>query len=104
MSVVAGNKKNFEDEVIGAKQPVLVDFWAAWCGPCQAMLPVVHEIGEEAGDKAKVVTINVDEERELAKQFTVMSIPTLMVFKDGKPVSRMVGVQSKQKIVDELGI
>lgn len=88
-------KQNFETEVINAAGPVLVDFWATWCAPCRMQGPAIDQLAE-AGYNA--VKVNVDEEPELAAQFNVMSIPTLILFKNGEPVEKMVGVQSKDKL------
>lgn len=101
MSVVIVTKENFEKEVLQNKVPVLVDFWAAWCGPCRMLSPVVDEIADERAD-VKVCKVNVDDEEELAVRFGVMSIPTLIVFKDGKAVRQSVGVQPKAEILDML--
>lgn len=101
MSVLKITKENFQDEVLNSREPVLIDFWAGWCGPCKMMSPVVDEIAEEVDDK-KIGKINIDEQPELAEQFGVMSIPTLMVFKDGKAVSQAVGVRPKNEIVNML--
>ena len=98
MSVINLTTENFEEEVLNAKEPVLVDFWATWCGPCQTMGPVVDELAQELTD-IKVGKVNVDEQPELAQQFQVMSIPTLLVMKDGKPVASSVGARPKQFIV-----
>ena len=98
MSVINLTTENFEEEVLNAKEPVLVDFWATWCGPCQTMGPVVDELAQEFTD-VKVGKVNVDEQPELAQQFQVMSIPTLLVMKDGKPVASSVGARPKQFIV-----
>ena len=98
MAVVNGNLENFENEVLKSEKPVLVDFWASWCGPCRELGPVVDALGEELTD-VKVVKINVDEERELAKKYKVFSIPTLVVIKDGQPVNKSVGVRSREEIL-----
>jgi len=98
MAVTSVTKANFEQEVLKSDKPVLVDFWAAWCGPCRMLSPVVDEIGEE-DSSIKVCKINVDEENELARQFQVMSIPMLAVFKGGKLVNKSVGVIPKEKIL-----
>ena len=103
MSVVTITKENFRSEVLESDKPVLVDFWAAWCGPCRMLSPVVDQIAEETTG-VKVGKVNVDEEPELARQFGVMSIPTLVVMKDGKPVDTKVGVQPKAAILAMLGL
>ena len=101
MSVTVVTKDNFDREVLQSTRPVLVDFWAPWCGPCRMLSPIVDGIAEERSD-VKVCKINVDDEDELAMRFGVMSIPTLIVFKDGKPVRQSVGVQPKAEILDML--
>ena len=98
MAVVNVNLENFENEVLKSEKPVLVDFWASWCGPCRELGPVVDALGEELTD-VKVVKINVDEERELAKKYRVFSIPTLVVIKDGQAVNKSVGVKSRDEIL-----
>lgn len=98
MSVITLNKNNFDEEVTKSDKTVLIDFWASWCGPCRMMSPVIDEIAEEMGDSIKVGKINIDEERDLALQYDVMSIPTFIVFKNGKEVNRSVGVQDKEEI------
>ena len=90
--------QNFEQEVLKSDKKVLVDFWASWCGPCRMLSPVIDEIAKET-DKVKVGKVNVDEESELATQFAVMSIPTLILFENGKPVKQMVGAQPKSTIL-----
>ena len=101
MSVININKNNFQEEVMNANQPVLVDFWAAWCGPCQMLGPVIEEIAAERND-IKVAKVNVDEQPELASQFQVMSIPTLVVIKDGQIVNKSVGEKPKDQILKML--
>jgi thioredoxin 1 len=98
MSILTITKDNFDSEVINSDKPVLLDFWASWCGPCKMVSPLVDEIANENPD-IKVGKINVDEEGELAQTYKVMSIPTLMVIKDGKVYNSTVGVQSKQTIL-----
>lgn len=104
MSVINITKENFEQEILNSKKPVLVDFWASWCMPCKMMLPVVDEIAEEVKDNAKVAKINVDEERELAMQFGVSSIPTFMSFEAGEVKNKAVGRQAKEDLLEMLEI
>ncbi|MEG0978843.1 MAG: thioredoxin [Oscillospiraceae bacterium] len=103
MSVLTITKENYESEVINSEKPVLIDFWASWCGPCKMLSPVVDEIAEEVTD-AKICKINVDEQPELAAEFRVMSIPTLAVIKDGKLVNTTVGVRPKDDIIKMIKI
>ena len=102
MSVMTITKDNFEAEVLRADKPVLLDFWAAWCGPCRMVSPIVDEIAAERDD-VKVGKVNVDEQPELANQFGIMSIPTLIVLRDGKVVNQAVGVRPKAMIEAMLG-
>ena len=95
-------KDNFEQEVLHSDKPVLIDFWANWCGPCRMLSPVISEIAEENKDKVKVCKVNVDNESELASMFRVMSIPMLVVIKDGKVVNSAVGVRPKEQILGML--
>lgn len=101
MAVINLNKDNFNKEVLNSEKPVLIDFWASWCGPCRMMGPVVDEIAEERED-IKVCKVNVDEERELANLFQISSIPTLAVIKDGNVVNGSVGVRLKKDILKML--
>jgi thioredoxin 1 len=101
MSVLTITKENFQSEVMESEKPVLLDFWASWCGPCRMVSPIVDEIADET-ETAKVGKVNVDEQRELAAQFGVMSIPTLLVIKDGKVVNKAVGARPKKDIVSLL--
>ena len=102
MSVLTITKENFEAEVLNSDKPVLLDFWASWCGPCRMVSPVVDEIASERTD-VKVGKINVDEQRELADRFGIMSIPTLTVMNGGKVVNQAVGVRPKAMIEAMLG-
>jgi len=94
----AVNSRNFEEEVLKSALPVLVDFWAPWCGPCKAISPSVDALAEEMADQLKVVKINTDEDAEIAVKYGIMSIPTLLVIKGGEVVETLVGNQSKQAI------
>ena len=98
MAEIKLTEQNFENEVLNSDKPVLMDFWAPWCGPCRMVVPLVEEIAKERSD-IKVVKINVDEEQELAMQFGVMSIPTLVVMKNGKIVNQVTGARPKAQIL-----
>jgi len=99
MAVIELKEQTFDSEVLQSDRPVLVDFWAAWCGPCRMLSPVVDELAEE-NPQIKVCKVNVDDEEGLAVRFGVMSIPTLLAFRNGKLIGQTVGVQSKQAILD----
>ena len=98
MSVLPITKENFQREVLESEKPVLLDFWAAWCGPCRMVGPILEEVAEERPD-IKVCKVNVDDEQELASAYRIMSIPTLMVVKDGKIVSQSAGARPKSDIL-----
>ncbi len=101
MSAININKDNFQNEVMNSSNPVLLDFWAPWCGPCRMVVPIVEEIAEERSD-ITVGKVNVDEQPELASQFGIMSIPTLVVMKDGKITNQAMGARSKSSILEML--
>ncbi len=94
-------KENFKEEVLSSEQPVLVDFWAPWCGPCKIVSPIIDELANELSD-VKVGKVNVDEQRELASEYGVLSIPTIAIFKEGKVVNQVAGARNKQGILDLL--
>ena len=99
MSIITITKDNFQREVMSSRKPVLMDFWAPWCTPCRMLSPTVDTIAQEQAGRIKVGKVNIDEQPELAERFRVMSIPTLMVFKDGRLVDSTVGVQPKPAIL-----
>ena len=101
MSALQITKDNFQSEIMNSDKPVLLDFWASWCGPCRMVLPIIEQIAGERDD-IKVAKINVDEEPDLARQYGIMTIPTLMVIKDGQVVKQSAGAKSKAQILDML--
>lgn len=103
MSELKITKNNFENEVLKSDKPVLIDFWANWCGPCRMLSPIISEIAEEYGEKVKVCKVNVDEEMDLAAAFRVSGIPMLVVMKDGQVTNTAVGVRPKEQIIRMIG-
>lgn len=104
MSVINLTKNTFNKEVLDTDKTVLIDFWAAWCGPCKMLTPVIHELSEKVPDNYKIAKVNVDEERELAAKFGVTSIPTIIVIKDGKIVNQAVGYRPLNDLKKLLGL
>jgi len=102
MAVLEVTDKNFESEVLKSDLPVLVDFWAEWCGPCKMISPIVNEISEELSGKLKVAKVNVDDAQDLAGNYQVMSIPTLLLFKGGEAVEQIVGAVPKDQILEKV--
>ena len=97
-------ESTFEREVLGSETPVIVDFWAEWCGPCHMVSPVLDQIAEERAEELKVVKVNIDEEPALAQRYGVMSIPTIVLFKDGEPAAAAIGAQPKGALEKALGL
>lgn len=102
MSAENVNESNFHEEVVEADKPVLVDFWAPWCGYCQKLTPVIDELSGEIGDKVKIVKVNVDENRTLAQKYGVMSLPTMLLFKNGDQAEKLMGFMPKSAIAAKI--
>ncbi len=99
MAVEKVSDQNFDQDVLKSSAPVIVDFWAEWCGPCRMVAPILEEVSGELGEKVRIVKLNVDENPQTASKYGIMSIPTLLLFKDGKIASRQVGAAPKAKLV-----
>lgn len=102
MSVLKITNENFKEEVLNSQKPVIIDFYADWCGPCRMMAPIIDEIAEKLGETAKVGKVNVDDNQELAVEYNVMSIPTIVIIKEGKVTKTFVGVTDKNEILEEM--
>lgn len=102
MSEIILTKDNFENEVLNAEGKVLVDFWASWCGPCKMIAPVIEELATELAGRAKVGKVNVDEEAELSIEYGVMSIPTILIFENGKVIGKSIGYKDKEELLELL--
>jgi thioredoxin 1 len=100
----AATESTFDQEVLASETPVLVDFWAEWCGPCHAVSPILERIVEERNGELKLVKVNIDEEQELARRYGIMSIPAMILFKDGQPAAATIGAQPKGAIERALGL
>ncbi len=104
MAEITITKENFKSEVLESTVPVIVDFWASWCGPCQMIAPSIEEIAKEHSDKVKVGKVNVDDEQELAIEFGIASIPTILLFENGQVVKKSVGYRTKEQLEAEFGL
>ncbi|GAB1366088.1 thioredoxin [Candidatus Cloacimonadaceae bacterium] len=102
MAITEVNTASFEAEVLQSELPVLVDFWAPWCGPCKALNPIIHKVADEVEGRAKIVKVNIDESPEIAGKYSIMSIPTLLIFNKGQVSEQLIGLVQKDKIMDKL--
>ena len=102
MATMKVTDTSFEQDVLKSAEPVVVDFWAEWCGPCKAIAPILHELADEVGDQVTIAKVNVDDSPELAMRYNVMSIPTLLVFNRGEVHKRLVGAKGKSQLLQEL--
>ena len=102
MAIINLNKDNYKKEVLDTDKTILIDFWASWCGPCKMLSPIIDEVSNEVSDNIKICKVNIDEQQDLATQFGIMSIPTLVVIKNGQIINNSVGVRSKEEILEML--
>jgi thioredoxin 1 len=102
--VIDATETSFDEDVLRSEKPVIVDFWAEWCGPCHMVAPVLHEIADEREDELRLVKVNIDEQPALASRYGVMSIPAIVLFKDGEPAAATLGAQPKRSIEQALGL
>lgn len=102
MAITEINTASFDAEVLQSELPVLVDFWAPWCGPCKALNPIIHKVADEVEGRAKIVKVNIDESPEIAGKYSIMSIPTLLIFSKGQVSEQLIGLVQKDKIMDKL--
>jgi thioredoxin 1 len=101
-NIIVLEDATFDEHIKGAERPVLVDFWAEWCGPCKMIAPILQEIANEQGDKLDVAKLNIDDNLDVTRRFDVMSIPTLILFKDGEPATRIIGAKPKAQLLQEI--
>ena len=104
VSMIAATTATFENEVLASEQPVVVDFWAAWCGPCRAVAPILEQLAQERAEELRVAKVDIDSEPALAQRYQITSIPTIVLFEGGEPVARVVGARNKARLEEALGL